>query len=235
MELNKYQSSVVAEIQRSQIIPAPYNPRKITDKAKALIKQNFKKKGLMGGLVWNKRSGHMVAGHQRLFILDELLKYGTAECLDYTLRVEVVDLSDAEEKEQNIFLNNKNAQGEYDTGMIKAMIGDIDYKAAGLDEIDLNMIGITLDTKAQGIMDEVSDDLEKLQKPALDTKQAVKDSKAAIKEGAKTRAEDQQAFITISFDSHHSKADFLSRFGYSETEKYIKGEEFGDKIEYIGE
>jgi hypothetical protein len=59
--------------------------------------------------VWNKRTGNVVSGHQRLDQLDAL-HGGT----DYRLRVAVVDLDETSEKEQNVFFNNLEAQGDWD-------------------------------------------------------------------------------------------------------------------------
>lgn len=96
-------------ISRTQITAAPYNPRKISERARALLKANLKEKGLMGGVVWNKTTGNLVAGHQKLDVLDAVYKVK-----DYPLTVTVVELSEVEEKEQNLFMNNTAAQGVYD-------------------------------------------------------------------------------------------------------------------------
>src|SRR5690606_28999715 len=123
MKVSKYISSQVGEINRSEINLASYNPRKISDNARKLLKANIKRLGVMGGIVWNERTGNLVGGHQKLSILDELQKYDpqTKEN-DYLIRVEKVSLDDKEEKEQNIFLNNKNAQGEFDKDILKDLI-----------------------------------------------------------------------------------------------------------------
>jgi hypothetical protein len=87
-ELHPSQKFVSARIHRKQIKNAPYNPRQIDDHARKKLKENIKKKGLLDALVWNKRTGNLVSGHQRISILDDIA--GTDK---YLLDVSVVDLS----------------------------------------------------------------------------------------------------------------------------------------------
>lgn len=231
METNKYQAPSL-EIRRSEINLAGYNPRLIKPKARALLKANIKSGKLYGGITWNKNTGNLVSGHQRISVLDELLKYPEN---DYVVRVDVAELTEKEEKEQNIFLNNRNAQGEYDTQMLKSLINEIDYKQAGIDEIDLNMMGITLNVETQAAIDDISADFEELTKPAEDRKQAVKEAKAAVKAKAAEKVMQQDAFVMLSFDNYQAKANFMERFGFDADEKYIAGNDFSEMIERVEE
>lgn len=131
------------EVHRSEITLAAYNPRKISEEARKQLKANLKRVGLMGGIVWNETTGNLVSGHQKVGIMDELNKYNpqTHEN-DYKLRVEVVHLSEKEEKEQNLFMNNRAVQGEFDDDMLIRLLGDIDYKNAGFNSFDMEMLGI---------------------------------------------------------------------------------------------
>lgn len=115
-KLSEYQKFETLTISRSDLKAAPYNPRKLHPKARAKIKANIARVGLLEPPIWNKRTGNLVGGHQRLSILDSLHKSP-----DYALTVAVVDLTDKEEKEQNIFLNNGEAQGEWDLDAIEKM------------------------------------------------------------------------------------------------------------------
>ena len=128
-------------IKRSEINFVNYNPRKISDEAKKQLKANLKRIGLLGGVVWNKTTGNLVSGHQRVSVMDEVNRYESGEN-DYELRVEVVEMDEKTEKEQNIFMNNRSVQGEFDTDMLENMLSDIDYANAGLDDFDLQMLGI---------------------------------------------------------------------------------------------
>ena len=71
-KVTRFQSFVVEEVGRELLKNAPYNPRRITDDARARLKAKIEKVGLVTPLVWNRRTGNLVGGHQRLSILDEL-------------------------------------------------------------------------------------------------------------------------------------------------------------------
>ena len=97
----------------------------------------------MGGIVWNESTSNLVAGHQKVGIMDEVNRYNpeTHEN-DYKIRVEVVNLTEKEEKEQNLFMNNRSVQGEFDDDMLIKLLGDIEYQNAGFDNFDMEMLGI---------------------------------------------------------------------------------------------
>lgn len=143
MKENKIKQSEVREILRSQITLAAYNPRKISPEARKKLKANLKRIGLLGGIIWNERTGNLVSGHQKVSIMDEVNHYDidTHEN-DYIIRVEVANLSEKEEKEQNLFMNNRNAQGEYDDDMLREMLTDIDFSFAGFDDFDIQLLGV---------------------------------------------------------------------------------------------
>ena len=130
-------------IKRSQITLASYNPRKISEKAKKALKANLKSVGLLGGIVWNEDTGNLVGGHQKVSCIDEVNHYNpeTKEN-DYELRVEVVHLDIKSEKEENLFLNNRSVQGEWDDDMLIQMLDGIEYEKAGFDTFDMELLGI---------------------------------------------------------------------------------------------
>lgn len=140
---NKIWQPQQVEVMRSVINFANYNPRKITEKARKQLKANLKKIGLLGGIVFNKTTGNLISGHQRLSICDEANRYNpdTHEH-DYPIRVEMVELDEKTEKEQNLFMNNKQVQGEFDDDMLREVLKGIDYENAGLEEFDMQMLGL---------------------------------------------------------------------------------------------
>lgn len=69
---SKIRQSETKTILRSQITPASYNPRKITDEARKALKRNIKANGIIGGMVWNESTKNLVSGHQKLSIADEI-------------------------------------------------------------------------------------------------------------------------------------------------------------------
>ena len=236
---SKYQKFEAQEIHRSRIKNAPYNPRRIKDAARAKIKKNLKTVGLLSTLVWNKRSGNLVSGHQRLSQLDAL--EGTE---DYTLTVAVVDLDDKTEKEQNIFFNSTTAQGYFDFDMLIDVLPEVDYQAAGLDDNDLRIIGFEYEAEefnspqAKSVQDEIeslysqagkNEDQESYEV----RKQKVLDSKARQKEIHESRVDEGETYVTLSFQSFRAKAEFMRRMGYAANDIYLNGEKFAAQIERV--
>lgn len=245
MELSKYITSESVEVKRSAIHLAGYNPRKISDEAKRTLKRGIKKFGLVGGLVANKRTGMtLVSGHQRLSVMDELNKYPEN---DYLIRVELIDVDEKQEKELNILTNNPNAQGSWDYDALRELVPDIDWKDAGLTDIDLNLIGcdFLLQTEEENSL---ADALTDMMSPVANQKEAenatkqlekaekvahMKEVKEQVRQAAQEKANDMDAYLMLSFDTYEAKAAFCERFGYDGDMKFIKGEVFQDQIERI--
>lgn len=113
---------------------AGYNPRKIDKASIVALQASVKKFALVEPVVWNKRSGTVVGGHQRLKVLVEL---GAIET-----DVVVVDLNKADERALNLALNSPHLQGDFDKDKLEAMMEDLvrdlpelDFKALRLDEL----------------------------------------------------------------------------------------------------
>lgn len=244
-ELSKYFTSETIEINRSEINLADYNPRSISAETRKKLKQNIKKNGLLGDLVYNLRTKTLVSGHQRISVLDELNNYPDN---DYLVKVEAIDVDEQREKELNILLNNPNAMGNWDYDILATIIPDIDYKNAGLTDEDLQLIGIdfTLQTEAE---QSITDDINSLIAPVQNQKEAVKhakkelsqaekiahnkDVKAQVMQDAQDKAENMESYVMISFDDFKSKAAFMERFGFDRREKFVKGELFENMIERV--
>lgn len=245
MELSKYIKSESVELKRSAIHFASYNPRTLSEEERKTLKRGIKKFGLVGGIIVNKRTGMtVVSGHQRLTVMDELNKFPEN---DYALRVDLIDVDDKQEKELNILLNNPNAQGKWDYDALAKMVPDIDWKDAGLTDVDLNLIGCDylLQTEEENsIADALSDmmsevneqnesdkaqrQLERAEKVAH-----MKEVKQQVKENSQKQAEDMDAYVMLSFDTYEAKTAFMERFGYDPNMKFIKGEVFDEQIERI--
>lgn len=244
-ELSKYFTSETIEIQRSEINLADYNPRSISAETRKKLKQNIKKNGLLGGLVYNLRTKTLVSGHQRISVLDELNNYPEN---GYLVKVEAIDVDEQREKELNVWFNNTSVQGQWDYDMLAQIIPDIDYKNAGLTDEDLQLIGIdfTLQTEAE---QSITDDINSLIAPVQNQKEAVKhakkelsqaekiahnkDVKAQVMQDAQDKAENMESYVMISFDDFKSKAAFMERFGFDRRERFVKGELFENMIERI--
>ncbi len=122
-------------IPRIAIQNAPYNPRMIDDNAAKKLRAVLKEQGLVSPLTWNKTTGNLVGGHQRLAALDILEK-----STDYLLDVAVVEVDEKREKELNIILNNPAIQGFTDIDKFALLIPEIDVDAVGYDVTDYQAI-----------------------------------------------------------------------------------------------
>lgn len=138
MAKSKYQQYDTETISRSDIKNAPYNPRIMDEKAKKRLRANIAKHGLVAALTWNKRTGNLVGGHQRLEQLDALEK-----SKDYDLTVCVVDVDEREEAALNVQLNNPSMQGEWDLDKLAFMSEEFDLDLKddlGFTETDIDFM-----------------------------------------------------------------------------------------------
>ncbi|WP_300701303.1 ParB/RepB/Spo0J family partition protein [Bacteroides sp.] len=245
MELSKYIKSQSVEVDRSQIHFASYNPRTLSENEKKTLKRGIKKFGLVGGIVVNKRTGMtVVSGHQRLTVMDELNKFPEN---DYAIRIDLIDVDEKQEKELNILMNNPNAQGKWDYDALASLVPDIDWKDAGLTDVDLNLIGCDYLLKTEE-ENSIADALDDMMSPVTEQKEAdkaakqleraekvahMKEVKQQVKENAQKTAEDMDAYVMLSFDTYEAKAAFMKRFGYEREMKFIKGEVFSDQVERV--
>jgi len=220
--LHPDQKFLPERISRKQIKNAPYNPRQIDDHARKKLAENIKKKGLLDSLVWNKRTGNLVSGHQRLSILD--MRAAEKGLENYLLDVAVVDLTEKEEKEQNIFFNNPSTQGTYDVDGLGQMLGsgDVDYKKAGFDDMDLQLM--FEDTEYAVTMfdtDEapksVQDDLEQLEEI-----QRMKRERKEHRERDQD-ANDPEFYAVVVFPDRAAQGQFMERVGGDRNARYVDG------------
>lgn len=110
------------EIQKlplEKLNPAKYNPRKDLkpgDPEYEKLKKSMETFGYVEPIIWNKRSGQIVGGHQRLKILQH---QGETE-----IECVVVDLDEQQEKALNITLNK--VTGAWDLPKLADLISELD-------------------------------------------------------------------------------------------------------------
>ena len=100
----------IVEVKVSDLNPAPYNPREISEGAYSGLKHSLEKFGYVGLIVVNKRNMRIVGGHQRYKILQE---YDVE-----SVKVIMVDLNEIEEQAMNLTLNNNEIGGEWTASLI---------------------------------------------------------------------------------------------------------------------
>ncbi|KAB1228462.1 ParB N-terminal domain-containing protein [Chryseobacterium viscerum] len=240
----KYKESETIYIQRSLINFAPYNPKNHTKAQVEELKANIKRVGFLGGIVWNKITGNLVDGHKRVMSLDILNGYDGTLDTDYEIKVEITEMDEKTEKEQNIF--QTRSRTEFDEELLRLLVPEIDYEAAGLTDYDLEFLGIDLNPDTA---DEVLQDLEDFYKPVKDQKELekavkkelsdeekkenVKNVKEDIQQKAIEKVQNMDAYVTLSFDSWQNKEAFMLRFDFDPELKMIKGERLSGIVERI--
>ena len=133
--LSAYQKGDTQTLKRSDLKEAVYNPRLIDEKALKRLKEGIKQHGLIGAsIVWNKRTGNIVSGHQRLKALDAL-----EQGRDYDLQVTVIDVPEKEEKILNVQLNNVSMMGEWNIEKLGEMFENDGFSAEELGFSDLDV------------------------------------------------------------------------------------------------
>ena len=135
--------------------PASYNPRKISASAAEGLARSLAEYGDLSGIVWNSRTGNLVAGHQRV---DQLKKLGAVFHAGEVrlgpegprFPVRVVDWNIANEKAANVTANNLHIAGVFTDdlqdllGEIRASMGDLDFQAFNLAPLELPTMELQL-------------------------------------------------------------------------------------------
>ena len=112
----------IQTVEITRIKPATYNPRKDLqpgDPEYLKLKKSILEFDMVEPLIWNKRTGNLVGGHQRLKILREM---GVK-----SIEVSVVDLEEVKEKALNLALNK--ISGEWDYPSLKDLLEELDTGA----------------------------------------------------------------------------------------------------------
>lgn len=134
---------VIEKKNTAELIPADYNPRKDLKPGDAeydKLKRSMEEFGYVEPVIWNKNTGHIVGGHQRLKIL---LEMGITEvdCV-------VVELNEEKEKALNVALNK--ISGDWDKDKLALLIADLqgadfDVSLTGFDPAELDDLFSGLD------------------------------------------------------------------------------------------
>ncbi len=109
----------IERIAIDKLRPAAYNPRKDLKPGDAeyeALKRSVERWDIVQPLVWNKRSGNLVGGHQRLKVLKARG--------DTDVDVSVVDLDDQDEAALNIALNKIG--GDWDIKGLADVLSELD-------------------------------------------------------------------------------------------------------------
>lgn len=127
----------------SDLKPAAYNPRKDLqpgDPEFEKLKRSLTEFGYVEPVIWNKATGHVVGGHQRLKVL-ATLGHTEVDCV-------VVELDETREKALNVALNK--ISGDWDESKLALLIADLDAadfdaELTGFDDTEIQQLIGSLD------------------------------------------------------------------------------------------
>ena len=112
----------IQKIPASRLNAAAYNPRKDLkpgDREYEKLKRSIAEFGYVEPVIWNRQTGNVVGGHQRLKVLVDLGQR-EIDCV-------VVDLDLQQEKALNIALNK--IQGDWDENKLASLMAEFDASA----------------------------------------------------------------------------------------------------------
>lgn len=210
MANSKYQNFTFATINRADIKNAEYNPRIMDKEAKKRLKKNLQENGLVSAITWNKRTGNIVGGHQRIEQLDALEKNK-----NYSLDVCVVDVDERQEAKLNVILNNQSLAGEYDLEGLAMLTEEF-----GLNFDEMGFTPLDVDFMYDG--DERFTQL--FESPEVGE---VKEGLAAVKEARAASKERMQEknninfYSVIVFEDEKQKAEFYKKISVPVSEEYL--------------
>jgi ParB-like chromosome segregation protein Spo0J len=126
----------LASLPVEKLLPAPYNPRKPLrpgDAGWRKLERSLREFDLVQPIVWNRQTGHVVGGHQRL----EVLKHQGRTEIDCL----VVDLPLEREKLLNVALNNREVGSDWDPDKLISLLDEL----VDLPEVDATLTGFDPD------------------------------------------------------------------------------------------
>jgi len=154
-------------MQISDLKSADYNPRQITAKQLARLKKSLDEFGDLSGIIFNRRTGNLIGGHQRVKVLPPSASIGKTELAEPTRAGTVAEGSiiiDGEsylyrevdwplerEKMANVAAN-KHA-GEWDDEKLAALMDEL----TRLPDFDIDLVGFS-NSELEALLDSVSED-----------------------------------------------------------------------------
>jgi ParB-like chromosome segregation protein Spo0J len=224
-ELSSYQKFEPRRVHRSTLTEAPYNPRTITDENRAWLKRKLRQRGLLKALVWNETTGRLVEGHQRLACLDALEGHG-----NYLLDVAVVQLTEAEEREENVAFNGGRT-GDWDLALLADVLKtpDINLDATGFtvpdvqvmfDDADLATLFVT-NVPTDDVLSEVERQTQAAKKAAK--AKATEERREMLKKTGGASTDDTENFAVVVFKDRAQREAFMQWAGAAADDRYADG------------
>lgn len=226
---NKLEKFVPMRVNRRQLKGAPYNPRTITKEAEKKLRKSLRDFGMLAPITWNETTGNVVAGHQRLSIMDSILKKP-----DYELTVAAVRMPPEEEVKANVIMNNPSIMGEWDHDKMAELHMDfpeIDFKKdLGFEKFDIDLMfagtgveeDIFLPSEEQApVKEEIErmNEIDAIKRAKTEHRQKASEDNAT---GETNAVEKNDYMITFVFPNNTEKHEFCERIGIPRAERYAK-------------
>ncbi|MCX7749181.1 MAG: site-specific DNA-methyltransferase [Clostridia bacterium] len=138
----------IQKIKTNILNPADYNPRKDLKPGDAeyeKLKRSIEEFGYVELVIWNKTTGNVVGGHQRLKILHQM-GFEEVDCV-------VVELDEQKEKALNIALNKIG--GDWDNEKLALLISDLNDSA-----FDISLTGFDAAEIDELFKDKINDKIK---------------------------------------------------------------------------
>ena len=154
---------LIEKMKTEKLLPADYNPRKDLkpgDEEYEKLKRSIEQFGYVEPVIWNRTTGRVVGGHQRLKILIDM-GVNEVDCV-------VVEMDENKEKALNVALNK--ISGEWDKDKLALLISDLqaedfDVSLTGFDAAEID--DLFKDTIQDKIKDDDFDVDAELQNPTI--------------------------------------------------------------------
>lgn len=201
-------------IDRALIKNAPYNPRQIDRDSAQRLRKSISEHGLVDLPIWNKRTGNLVGGHQRISQLDAL-----EGSKDYELMVNVIDVPEREEAALNAKLNNSDLMGDWDFQKLADMADEFDlgFEDMGFSETTVDMM-FDGDDRFSALLD--NDDVNGAECDMGEIKAA----RQRIRDD-ESEKDSINYFATIVFHDEAAKKRFMQAISINTWEQYVTVEQ----------
>lgn len=154
---------IIEKKNTADLLPADYNPRKELKPGDAeyeKLKRSIEQFGYVEPVIWNKTTGRVVGGHQRLKVLMDM-GMTKVDCV-------VVEMDEDKEKALNIALNK--ISGDWDKDKLALLIADLqgadfDVSLTGFEPAEID--DLFKDTLKDGVKDDDFDVGAELEKPTM--------------------------------------------------------------------
>lgn len=175
--------------------------------------------------MWNNTTGHIVGGHQRLAALDSIMR-----TKDYELDVLKVELPLKDEVRLNVVLNNQDAQGVFDYGMVFDIAKDFNLDLSDDFGFSQEVIEINL-PELQDFTDVAESPIDNVAAPRKASEEDIRKMKELKHEAREKLKKDNAEFgdwngepkgiITLVFQCESDKREWLKSLDMDEEKNVL--------------